>query len=299
MKNSTVSVDELREYITDEVFKAVGFSQDGIIRRYFGGILRRPAGRFAELAAGFDAYLAAHGLRAACREYLPHLANQAHVRGVECIPESGPLVIVSNHPGTYDGLIILANLPRDDARLVAGSVPFLHAVPSILERMIYVTPDAGVRMLAVRELLRHLQSGGMLLLFASRRIDPDPDVLAGAPERIRAWSPSLDVILRRIPETRVVVTIVSGVLAESCARHPLTRLKEDLTDRLRIAEMLQLVQQLAFGKDYGLQPRVSFSETITTADLNVSGGRRDYTEAIIEHGLALLDDHMGWRTDSL
>jgi hypothetical protein len=192
------------------VFKAVGLMPCGTARRLFGWILRTPTQRFAELAAVFDAHIAEHGLRSASQAYLPNYVGAVQVRGAEHIPEHGPLVIVSNHPGTYDGFIILANLPREDVKLVAGSVPFLHAVPSINEYMIYVTPDAHVRMLAVRELLRYLEEGGALLLFASRRIDPDPDVLPGAPERIRAWSPILDIILRRVPETRVVMTIVAG-----------------------------------------------------------------------------------------
>jgi hypothetical protein len=290
----TARVEELRETITDEVFKAVGMPPGGLARRLFGGVLHKPTQRFAELAAGFDAHVAEQGLRSASQKYLPYFVKDVQVRGAEHIPEQGPLVIVSNHPGTYDALIILANVPREDVRLVAGSVPFLHAVPAMKEQMIYVTPDAHVRMLAVRELLRHLKMGGTLLLFASRRIDPDPDVLPGASERIRAWSPSLDIILRRVPETRIVMTIVSGVLAPSCAQHPLTRLKEDLTDRLRIAEMLQIVQQLAFRKEYALHPRVSFAEPITAGDLGESSGRRDYTQAIIERALTLLEEHLQW-----
>lgn len=285
-------VEELRNTITDEVFKAVGLSPQGWIRRILGGAVHTPAQRFSELAAGFDAHLEEHGLRSACQTYLPFFVKEPCTRGVEHIPEQGPLVIVSNHPGTYDGLIILASLPREDVKLVAGSVPFLHVLPAIKKHLIYVTPDAHVRMLAVRELLRHLENGGTLLLFASRRIDPDPDVLPGAPERIRAWSPSLDIILRRVPDTRIVMTIVSGVLAKECANHPLTRLKKDLTDRLRIAEMLQIIQQLGFRKEYALQPRVSFAEPIVAADLSMMSGRRDYTQEIITRALVLLEEHM-------
>jgi SAM-dependent methyltransferase len=293
--NSSVTderIEELSETITDEVFKAVGLSPRGLVRKLLGGAMRKPAHRFAELAAGFDAHLAEHGLRSASQTYLPYFVKDMQVRGAEHIPEQGPVVIVSNHPGTYDGLVIMANVPREDIRLVAGSVPFLHVLPAIKEHLIYVTPDAHVRMLAVRELLRHLEEGGTLLLFASRRIDPDPDVLPGAAERIRAWSPSLDIILRRVPETRVVMTIVSGVLAAACANHPLTRLKEDLTDRLRIAEMLQIIQQMAFRKEYALQPRVSFAKPIAAVDLGKYRGRRDYTQEIIKRALVLLEEHM-------
>jgi Acyltransferase len=295
LSGSSGEVEELREKITDEIFKAVGLSPSGLVHKLLGGVLRTPTQRFAELASGFDGHIAQHGLRSASQVYLPYFVKSVQVHGAENIPEQGPLVIVSNHPGTYDALIILANAPREDVKLVAGSVPFLHVLPSIQEYMIFVTPDAHVRMLAVREVLRYLEGGGALLLFASRRIDPDPDILTGAPERIRAWSPSLDIILRRVPETRLVITIVSGVLARSCARHPLTRLKDDLTDRLRIAEMLQIIQQLALHKEFDLKPRVSFAEPITAGDLRAGDGRRDYTQAIISRALVLLDDHMSGR----
>jgi hypothetical protein len=295
MTTQHAQVGELRETITDEVFKALGLSPSGILRRILGRTLYSPTQHFAELAAGFDSLVASDGLREACLQYTPLFVNNITVRGAENIPESGPLVIVSNHPGTFDGFIIAGNLPRDDLKIVAGSVPFLHALPSTADCMIYVTPDAHVRMVAVRELLRYMEDGGALLLFASRRIDPDPDVLPGARERIQAWSPSLDIILRRVPETKIVITIVSGVLAVECARHPITRLKEDITDKLRLAEMVQIIQQLAFRKEYTLEPRVSFDSPISADELLEESETDGYTQAIIDRALQLLDEHMAWK----
>ena len=43
---------------------------------------------------------------------LSQLVTGVTVRGAEAIPLTGPLIVVSNHPGAYDSVAILASLPR-------------------------------------------------------------------------------------------------------------------------------------------------------------------------------------------
>jgi hypothetical protein len=98
-------------------------------------------------------------------------------------------------------------------------------------------------------------------------------------------------MLRRAPETKVLVTMVSGVLALDCVRNPLTRIRRRARDRQRLAEFIQVVQQLLFERQFDLCPRVSFAEPMTPAELcNWSGAAR-VTEALIERARHLLTLH--------
>ena len=96
-------------------------------------------------------------------------------------------------------------------------------------------------------------------------MDPDPDLLPGAEQAQKSWSPSLELALRRVPETQLVVSIVSGVLARSCLQNPLTRLAGEDWRRRKLAEFLQVGQQVAFSRKFGLNVRVSFGAPVTAA----------------------------------
>ena len=56
-------------------------------------------------------------------------------------------------------------------------------------------------MLAMREALRHLESGGAVLLFARGTIDPDPAFMAGGESELNGWSRSLEIFLGSVPES--------------------------------------------------------------------------------------------------
>lgn len=47
-------IDQLRERITDEIFFALGFKKQGIMRRVFGRLFYLPTHRFARMFAEAD-----------------------------------------------------------------------------------------------------------------------------------------------------------------------------------------------------------------------------------------------------
>ncbi len=79
--------------------------------------------------------------------------------------------------------------------------------------------DDTLRANAVRRSIQHLKDGGAVLIFPSGQIDPDPAVLPGAREALEKWSKSIAIMLRRVPETRLVSAITSGVLHEKFTRY--------------------------------------------------------------------------------
>jgi 1-acyl-sn-glycerol-3-phosphate acyltransferase len=215
---------------------------------------------------------------------LQQFAARINVRGAENIPGSGPLLIVSNHVGAFDMLAITSQINRDDVKIIAGEVALLHNFPALGQRLIFTTFQPGSGMQAARQALRHLRDGGALLLFASAGIDPDPALdLPAARQELQKWKPSIDIFLQHAPQTKVVVSIVRGVAAPNWARHPLTRIGKRPIDRRRIGEILQILEQLFFPGKRMMEPHISFSRALSSAEL-----QGDARAAVIRVGEELL-----------
>jgi hypothetical protein len=250
-----------------------------------------PTERFAHVGARFDHWVRHLGFAEAARRLLPTFYTGYQAFGREHIPQSGPLLVTSNHPGVADGLVIAASVGRDDLKVVAGDIPFLMSLPSVREHFLFATRDTHQRMAILRSAIRHLRTGGSLLIFPSGHIDPDPAVLPGAREALDEWSPSVELMLRRAPDARVLVTIVSGVLARACTRSPVTWARKLPRDRQRIAEFIQVIQQMVFERSFSLVPDVSFAEPVTLEDLQDAGGLSGAMDALVSHAQRLFTRH--------
>lgn len=113
-------------------------------------------------------------------------------------------------------------------------------------------------MAAFREGICHLASGGSLLVLATGLVEPDPAVSPGAEAALEKWSASVPLFLRCVPDAKLLVTIVSGVVARAAMRHPLTRLQADPRLKQMLAEFLQVSQQVLGWRRYRLTPRFAF-----------------------------------------
>ena len=274
MQPDYVTVPELRRAISEEILVAAGVPRESVLQTLLRPLLWYPAHRFATVAAEFDRRVALEGLTAAMQWLLPTFVEGTRVYGLEDLPARGPLVIASNHPGSYDGVVIAAHLGRDDLRIPASDVPALRHVRATAKHLIYthLGDDSHARISAARESVRHLRSGGALLVYAAGKLEPDPAVLPGAREALQDWSGSLAWFLGQVPEAALVVTIVSHVLAPSCLRSPVTLLRKKQRRKQFLAETVQIGQQLLFGRRFGLRPEVRFGTPLSAVDL---GGGRD------------------------
>jgi len=284
------NVISLRETIVVEICKAIGLQGRDWRSRVLAPLVRAPAQRFAELGARFDQYVAQFGFRDAAHWALPHFVKGIQVNHAELIPAEGPLIIASNHPGTIDSLAITASVPRPDLKVIASGLPFIRGLPATANHLIYTTINPYERMTVIRSAIRHLAQGGSLLIFPSGNIDPDPEIMPDDAENaLASWSPSIEIMLRRVPQTKMVVTIISGVLAPVCMRNPLTYLRKQLRDRQRIAEFIQVIQQMLHGQRYGLIPRITFGKPISLSELIQNGDKRNsLIESILNHARHLL-----------
>lgn len=269
----------LRRSITHEASLAIGFRPGSWQEKVFSLFFWLPAQRFARLAAALDARIGEQGLSSALRWILPRFASQVTASGIENIPQEGPLLLVSNHPGAFDGVVILAQMPRDDVKLIASDVPFTRGLIAASQHMIYSTgEDMHARMSAVRQSIRHLQNNGVVMLFPTGLVDPDPSFMPGAVEALKDWSPSLAYMLHKAPETRVLPVIVSGVIAPRFMENPFARRQPTIRHQQKVAEYFEIVQLFILQRELGLYPRVSFGQPLDFTE----GNQLDHPSKIME-----------------
>ena len=101
-------------------------------------------------------------------------------------------------------------------------------------------------------------------------------------------------MLRKVPQTRVVPAIASGVLLERFASHPLTWLRKDTMDKRRLAEFTQVIQQLISPASVKAQPRISFFSPWDLAALKKQPAGRTIMEAVIMRMKTYLVAHLEW-----
>jgi hypothetical protein len=284
-------VTALRRYITDEIFIALGSSSDGWGRKLSWPIFWLPAHRFASLAAEVDAEIQEIGINEAAKRLLAGFVRSVDICGAENVPSQGPLLVASNHPGAYDSVAILSSLNRRDVKVIASGIPFLQGLPNLARHLVYVPDDAYGRMNALRAGIRHLEDGGALLIFPSGIVDPDPDIFPQAYQELSNWSQSVEIMLRRVPQTLLLLTIASGVLSPSWFRNPSTRLTQPGWTQRKLAEFLQVMQQLIFPHSVHLTPRISYGKPLTFDELQADNDSSDLMQVVVERARLLLSTH--------
>jgi hypothetical protein len=286
-----LEIQALQDTIIYELTKAFALPQKiwakNIVRMIFG----RAAHAAAEVGIGLDRATSEGGLPGGARWVLPRFVKSHEARGVENIPASGPLVIASNHPANVDSIVISAHVNRPDYKVIIGDIPFFEHLPHVSKHAIYA-PDPGNtagRMQVMRESIRHLRSGGALLIFPRGEIEPDPDFMPHPDEEFHHWSRSLEIFMNRVSGLQILVTIASGVISQSIFHHPITWLRRHRPDRQRLAFLYQLARQMLAGKEiFGLTPRVTFGEV-------VKGHSHEHMLAEIEESARrTLHSHMAW-----
>jgi len=285
-----------RDRIIDEICYALGVGRSGVMRRLLGPLFKRPAGRFGRIAARADLEVRSTGISGGARQILPDFSLTVSARGVELIPQDGPLLVVSNHPGALDSLAILSRIPRKDLKVFLSDVPFTRAFSAARQYFIFVPPERAGRLAALRGSIDHLRSGGALLIFPHGDVEPDPEVSPGAAESIQGWSRSIEIMLRRVPESWLQAAIVSGVLAQKSVRSPFVKIRKDPARRQKLAEVLQLSRQMAFPRSVRTHVHVSFAKPVKGPDL----AKEELMPALIGVARRLLDDHLAsWQIPSL
>jgi len=255
-----------------ELNKSLGFKKDGFFQPILKPMVWKPMVRFSELATHFDYQIVQEGFQKASAWFISHFVDKVTDLGDKNLPTDGPLIVASNHPGAYDSLVISSRLPRDDVKIISSDIPFIKKLPDASKHMIFSGPDPYTRMNAARNALRHLKNGGALLVFARGTMEPDPAFMPGLEEELNHWTSSLGLFLRNVPQTKVTISLISGVLSPKYLKHPSTLFRKGRVNKQRLSEFFQVMYQLMAPGKLMVSPNLSFAPTLTLDDL---GGGKD------------------------
>lgn len=153
-------IKALSDSLIYEILNALGLPKTERMRDVIAPLFCKATKRLATLGIGFDRQVAKFGFSRAAEWILPGFVREVTERGAEQVPPEGPLLVVSNHPGTYDSLLIASRLGRDDLKIITGDIPFLRGLPRAREHFLSLTQDINQRMNIVRAAIHHLQQPG-------------------------------------------------------------------------------------------------------------------------------------------
>lgn len=239
-----------------------------------------------------DRNIAEKGFNQAMIQFKDNFVTSVDLRGAENVPEQGPLLLICNHPAAYDVIIVAACIHRDDLKALASDIDLIQKLPNIANHIIPVPYQISSRLQTVRASINHLKSGGALLIFPRGDVEPDPTISPGAEQSLNGWSPSLELFLRKVPQSISTVAIASGILSKRWFKNPLIRLWKKYEQRQKVAEIFQIAAQLITGKMPKSTPTVNFSAPLSIDQLGGEAAPEGtLLAAIVEQARTLLADH--------
>jgi hypothetical protein len=211
--------------------------------------------------ARFDGRIESSGLATAAAAMLMDLGAR-WTRVGERPPHRGSLVVVANHPGAYDALVLLAAMARDDVSIVAADRAFLRAMPGLRRHLVFVPegpPAALGRAMGLRQARAHVAAGGAVLHFGAGRIEPDPAFLARGEDPFAPWQAGTASLARGAARAAgvVVPAVVEGVHSPGAKRLCINRLAE----RRGMTTLAPLLQ-VAVPRYRDVEAVVGFGEAI-------------------------------------
>lgn len=235
-------LDILTQINLDDLVSSFGLQNNSFLASIIRLAFVSPARKFANQMVDFDKLVGETNLAEASRTIMQRLyVRDVHVHGSEHIPQSGPTLFLSNHPGMADTISLFAAINRPELKIIALHRPFLESLTNITRQLFFIDDDSSKRINAVRQVSNHLRDGGSVLTFPAGEIEPDPDIYPGAMDSLNKWTDSAGVFIRFARDTKIVPVLVSGVIWENAARYWLTRLKRTRIEREKLAAALQLL----------------------------------------------------------
>ena len=219
---------ELAALSTAEIVAALGASGAApLVRRAVERLARLPSARLGRSLARFDALIGDVGIAAAAQATLDAFGVRLEVDGA--VPLHGGLLVVTNHPGAYDALALLAALRRKDVALVAADRRFLQAMPTLSAHLVFVDDTRAFgRVAGLRRALEWLGRGGAIVQFGGGAIEPDARFTPRGAELLGRWSEGTGVLAAAAAAcgATVIPAFVAGVHSPRAKRLPPVRWAE-------------------------------------------------------------------------
>jgi hypothetical protein len=232
----------LRRTALHDALAAAGLPDNPLTRTLAAALLAPLAERFVRALAQFDRDVGDSGFPNAAWNLFRRWNVGLAIHGAAALPNSGPLLLLANHPGLTDTLALMAAAGRRDLAFIARRNRFLDAMPHVSRGLILLDPDEHTPRSALGAASRHLDRGGALVVFPAGRIEPDPALRPhGARGELDRWRRPLATLFHRLPPATVALASVRGVANPKAYRHPLTRLRRGTEEREWSGAMLQVL----------------------------------------------------------
>jgi 1-acyl-sn-glycerol-3-phosphate acyltransferase len=290
----SAELDALTRINVEDLISGIGLQDARIWRGILARLCTLPARQLARRVLAYDHHVGQVGLHASGHSGLTEFNTTFTAVGAERLPRDGPLLLTANHPGLADALMVFANVPRADLRVIAASRSFLRALPNISRHLIYVDlENKDRRHSAIRAAAEHLRQGGALLTFPAGTIEPDPALHAlDTKTAFMNWSASIDLLARFAPQTRIVPVLISGVLNPRAQTSLVTRLRSRQQDR----EWLGATLQLLLPRYKQVHAEIRFGEPLVAGALPRHDSLGTATDAVVAAMRNLLDGYRYFTT---
>jgi len=259
--------ERLAQLSASEMVAALGVhSAPRLVQRGLALPFYAASRRLGRTLAALDDAIEARGLPTAAGITLERFGVSLETSGMT--PESGPKLVLANHPGAYDALALMSALGRQDLRILAAERSFLRALPRLSTHLLFVAERPGERASALKRAVRHLRSGGALLHFPAGQIEPDADFETESASLLGPWQPGVAALVAACARVdgQVLVAGVRGVHSPRAKRWLLNRAAE----RRGITTLSPLLQMVGGLRD--VTTRVCCQAVASARTLNELSG---------------------------
>jgi len=271
----------LRECIYADVARALNIRRGSLVYHALRRLTHKGARDFAEILLRVERSLTAGDVCQSARMALEYFTDGQEFIGADRVPREAPLLVVANHAGGGDSLGALSCVGREDSSIVAGRRPMLEALPNISRHLIFLDSDPIGRVGNIRKILEKLKAGEAVILFPRGVLEPDPALVPGALQSLKAWSQSLGVFLSKVPEARLLPLLISRTVAPRAWKSVFVTWTRNPKRRHQMAMITQFaMQRLHPGKDWKIPIRVQVGKAYDPKELSNTLDPREINESV-------------------
>jgi hypothetical protein len=121
-------------------------------------------------------------------------------------------LVVANHAGGADSLGALVVSRETTAVWWLENAP-CSKCSDVSRHLVFLETDPVGRMGNMRKIIEKLKAGEAVILFPRGLLEPDPALVPGALQSLKAWSQSSGIFLSKVPETRLLPLLISQTVA--------------------------------------------------------------------------------------
>lgn len=293
--DNTALVEVMRQKLLLDIYNSLNIRHHGITAKAIKIAIAQPALKFCRHLIRVDQLLAAGDFNGALTYALSLFSLGVDHTATAEIPRQGPLLAVANHAGAVDFLAAIACLGRQDIHIVAGARPLLDHLPQFQKLLLPLDRNALNRMGVTRQIIALLQKGEAILLFPRGILEMDPAMaLPESIASIAAWSDSVGLFLKKVPETILQPMVISNALSPTIWKNFITGLGKTTKQKLQISMIQQMALPFLSSRFDHVKMKINvFSgQPLLPVSLSPTLDHRELNHAVRQHMKAVIRQTM-------